>query len=415
MFDFIEHIIYLGILYIIHLPLQPCGIMQFLKRLFRDDGQTFQIPKHRLYLAVTVIAISFLFVVTLLFALGLSFQFKSGDLESLSVATQTKLNELESKLNENVSRINELYILKEKIEKQLPDNKKNSNDGKGGHYEPLPSANLSSLPTLGVAIKYIESSINTINETLPQLKADFIKSSEDLSNILDGVPLIGSYTFSSDYGERIDPFTSQLAMHSGVDFAAPIGTPVVAAATGKVSKLTTIEEGGAYGRSVEITHANGALTKYGHLESITVGLNTDVKKGDVIGEVGNTGRSTGPHLHFEVIVNNQHINPMSVISPFPIKPNAVAVAAYNATVKGKCANLKLITSDENSKIMHDCIASGGRKANALVMAKRGQVNVKSFNSSSFSNHCYTVDSENRLIIGSKSACANDAGKLNTTK
>ena len=389
--------------------------MQFLKRLFRDDGQTFQIPKYRLYLAVTVIAVSFLLVLTVLFAFGLSIQFKSGDMEPVSVETQNKLNELESKLNENVNRINEIFILKEKIEKQLPDNKKNSNDGKGGHYEPLPPANLSSLPTLGAAITYIESSISAINETLPQLKADFIKSSEDLSNILDGVPLIGSYTFSSDYGERIDPITSQLAMHSGVDFAAPIGTPVVAAAAGKVSKLTTIEEGGAYGRSVEITHANGAITKYGHLDSIATSLHTNVKKGEVIGEVGNTGRSTGSHLHFEVIVNNQHINPMSVISPFPIKPNAVSVAAYNASVKGKCANLKLITNDENSKIMQDCIASGGRKANALVVAKRGQINVKSFNSGSFSNHCYTVDSENRLIIGSKSACANDAGKSNTTK
>lgn len=389
--------------------------MRFLKRLFIDDGQTFQISKRRAYIAISIACMVCFLILSVLFALGLNVSFKSEAMESISPETQNKLNELESKLNENVNRINEIFILKEKIEKQLPDNKKNSKDGKGGLYEPLPPASLSNFPTLSAAINYIDVSIARINETLPQLKADFIRSSEDLSNILDGVPLIGPYTFSSDYGERIDPFTSQLAMHSGVDFAAPIGTPVVAAAAGTVSKITSIEEGGAYGRSIEITHANGAITKYGHLNAITVGLSTPVKKGDVIGEVGSSGRSTGSHLHFEVIVNNQHINPMSVISPFPIKPNAVSVAAYNSEVKGRCANLKLITSDVNSKIMQDCIASGGRKANALVAAKRGQINVKNFNAGSFSNHCYTVDSENRLIIGSKSACANDAGKSSAAK
>lgn len=117
---------------------------------------------------------------------------------------------------------------------------------------------------------------------------------------------------SSDFGSRIDPVTKKKnAFHSGIDIAAPKGTPVKASESGIV-KFAGFHKGG-YGNLIIIEHSKGFATYYGHLSKIDAGQNEKIKKGSVIGAVGSTGRSTGPHLHFEIRRGDQAIDPDSLI------------------------------------------------------------------------------------------------------
>jgi murein DD-endopeptidase MepM/ murein hydrolase activator NlpD len=120
-------------------------------------------------------------------------------------------------------------------------------------------------------------------------------------------PLPTEHDITSSFGTRIDPFTRSFAMHSGIDFRAPTGTPVRATAPGKV-----IEAGpnGGYGRMIEIDHGHGISTRYAHLSSIAVNEGDTIRKGQIIGAVGSTGRSTGPHLHYEIRIDEDASDPM---------------------------------------------------------------------------------------------------------
>ncbi len=111
---------------------------------------------------------------------------------------------------------------------------------------------------------------------------------------------------SSRFGFRMDPFHHRLALHAGIDFKAAYGAPVLAAAPGVVTRAGWT---GSYGRLVEIRHDNGVVTRYAHLSRVTVRTGQRVRRGQEIGKLGNTGRSTGPHLHYETRVNGSPINP----------------------------------------------------------------------------------------------------------
>lgn len=116
---------------------------------------------------------------------------------------------------------------------------------------------------------------------------------------------------TSGFGMRTHPVLGYTKMHKGVDFAAPIGTPIYAAADGVIEKAGRFS---SYGNYIRIRHSSKLGTAYGHLSRYAKGIRpgTRVKQGQVIGYVGNTGRSTGPHLHFEVLVNGVQVNPRSV-------------------------------------------------------------------------------------------------------
>ncbi len=117
-------------------------------------------------------------------------------------------------------------------------------------------------------------------------------------------PLEGRVT--SSFGERLDPFNGEGAFHSGIDICAPYGTPVRAAADGDV---TGVPLGTGYGRGIVIDHGHDVHTVYGHLSAIAVLPGQHVMRGQVIGYVGESGRATGPHLHYEVRVHNVPVNP----------------------------------------------------------------------------------------------------------
>jgi murein DD-endopeptidase MepM/ murein hydrolase activator NlpD len=123
-------------------------------------------------------------------------------------------------------------------------------------------------------------------------------------------PVIGEVEFTSGFGVRTDPFLGRPAMHTGLDFRASTGDPVRATANGKV-----VSSGwsGGYGRMVEIDHGNGLSTRYGHLSEINVKVGDTIKIGQVIGAVGSTGRSTGPHLHYETRIDGEAVDPQKFL------------------------------------------------------------------------------------------------------
>lgn len=114
--------------------------------------------------------------------------------------------------------------------------------------------------------------------------------------------------FTSGYGVRSDPFQGRSAMHAGIDLAGPVGTPIYATADGVVT--TAGYNSGGYGNLIKIDHGRGIETRYGHLSSLSVREGARVKRGDVIGRMGSTGRSTGSHLHYEVRVDGKAVNPI---------------------------------------------------------------------------------------------------------
>ena len=117
-------------------------------------------------------------------------------------------------------------------------------------------------------------------------------------------PVEGQVTGS--FGERIDPFNGEGAFHSGVDIGSSYGHPIVAPADGVVTMTDTM---GGYGKTIMISHGNGISTRYGHLSGFAVAAGQHVQRGEVIGYVGESGRSTGPHLHYEVRINDTPVNP----------------------------------------------------------------------------------------------------------
>jgi murein DD-endopeptidase MepM/ murein hydrolase activator NlpD len=123
-------------------------------------------------------------------------------------------------------------------------------------------------------------------------------------------PVIGEVEFTSGFGIRSDPFLGRPAMHTGLDFRAAAGDPVRATANGKVASAGWA---GGYGRMVEIDHGNGLSTRYGHLSEIGVKVGDVIKIGQVIGAVGSTGRSTGPHLHYETRIDGEAVDPQKFL------------------------------------------------------------------------------------------------------
>ena len=138
-----------------------------------------------------------------------------------------------------------------------------------------------------------------------------------LERALNGIPQVvpaSVQNITSGFGYRRDPFNGRGAMHAGIDFKGAMGSPIFAAADGRVS-FAGWKSG--YGQAIEITHGNGMLTRYAHLSRIGVKVGQPVEAGATIGGLGNTGRSTGPHLHLEVRINDRAVNPRPFLEAAP--------------------------------------------------------------------------------------------------
>ena len=168
-------------------------------------------------------------------------------------------------------------------------------DSKGGTYIPDSMSDLRD--------DAIISKINKIYKAVDDL--EYYR--EVSQNVPFGKP-IWSYWVSSKFGVRDDPFNSKKAGHKGVDLASRTGNKIKVQARGKVTRTVISNKG--YGNLVEVDHGNGFLTKYAHLHVIYVKKGDYLNTGDDIGEVGNTGRSTGPHLHYEILYRGHPVDPM---------------------------------------------------------------------------------------------------------
>jgi murein DD-endopeptidase MepM/ murein hydrolase activator NlpD len=143
----------------------------------------------------------------------------------------------------------------------------------------------------------------------------------------------------SGFGWRTDPFSGEMSRHEGIDFAAPVGTPIHAAAGGVV---VVAEHHPVWGNVVEIDHGKGLMTRYAHGSRLTVGAGALVKRGQKVAEVGNTGRSTGPHLHFEVHSRGVPQNPAKFLlaDSNPLQPQAAGTGRVDLKALANAATAR---------------------------------------------------------------------------
>jgi len=165
------------------------------------------------------------------------------------------------------------------------------------------------VPALDTMLDSMDAQIDDRRRQLTALQS-LIMTRELARQIVPGGRPVESGYISSLYGQRTDPFDGNQASHHGIDFAGAAGTQVLSVADGIVSHTGT---DGGYGRIVEITHGNGYVTRYAHNAKLLVKQGQTVKRGDPIALMGSTGRSTGTHLHFEVLRHGQSINPLSFV------------------------------------------------------------------------------------------------------
>ncbi len=159
---------------------------------------------------------------------------------------------------------------------------------------------------LGANAGPFEKQLYRINVT----RADMDRLNRTLAQVPYRKPVVGEVEFTSGFGVRSDPFLGRPAMHTGLDFRAATGDPARDTANGKV---VSAGWAGGYGRMVEVDHGNGLSTRYGHLSEINVKVGEIVKIGQVIGLVGSTGRSTGPHLHYETRIDGEAVDPQKFL------------------------------------------------------------------------------------------------------
>ena len=158
-------------------------------------------------------------------------------------------------------------------------------------------------------IEKLSLALEEQNQNLARLEHYLITQDRLVAGFPDGEPVKDGWV-SSFYGYRLDPFNGKKTFHKGVDIAAKTGTAVVAAADGIVS---WVEQSPSYGGLVEVDHGNGYVTRYAHNKTLKVEKGQRVSKGDVLALIGSTGRSTGPHLHYEVLRDGLNINPSSLL------------------------------------------------------------------------------------------------------
>lgn len=164
-------------------------------------------------------------------------------------------------------------------------------------------------PDLSTLLNGLEQKISSRDAQLAALENALLSKKLDEQIRPDGRPVRDGH-ISSYFGERQDPFTGHQAFHKGIDFASSRGADVIAVAAGVV---TFAGEKAGYGTLVEVSHGNGLVTRYGHNEALAVGIGRTVSRGDTLAYVGSTGRSTGPHVHFEVLKDGRQIDPLSFI------------------------------------------------------------------------------------------------------
>jgi murein DD-endopeptidase MepM/ murein hydrolase activator NlpD len=228
-----------------------------------------------------------------------------------------RLAKMQSMLDATAQDIRQLQQLKNRFMEiatpaSLRDRNASKEDGRGGPLLLMPSRRSALDPTqpLSETLDNAMGEFGQFNKTISSMRTDWDKQLQWLQTLPTGVPIGGDFRMTSGFGMRVDPFTHTLARHEGLDFTAMHGTPILAAADGLVTRSGWED---TYGNIVEVTHSEGFMTRYAHISKRHVTEGQRVKRGQHIADVGSTGRSTGPHLHYEVFRHGHVLNPAQVL------------------------------------------------------------------------------------------------------
>ncbi len=198
--------------------------------------------------------------------------------------------------------------------------------GRGGPMLPKGARELS-LTELQQSVDGLQKQIDRRGDSLAVLDTEWQRVMSSRTRIPSEAPVSNAGFSSSSFGWRIDPFTGKSAMHEGVDFIAPVGTPILAAAGGLVVTASFHPQ---FGNMIEVDHGNGIITRYAHASRLLAKKGDVVKRGQKIAEIGTTGRSTGAHLHFEVRVADVPQNPADFLAKNGMpRPGPATIAALN--------------------------------------------------------------------------------------
>ncbi|MCW8879510.1 MAG: peptidoglycan DD-metalloendopeptidase family protein [Kangiellaceae bacterium] len=235
------------------------------------------------------------------------------ELEIAKQSSQQQINALTAKLGMMQAHIRRLDAAGERIVNisGLDAKEFNFNDAPAiGGPEKAASSETTDIADLLAALNEIDGQLDSREQQLSVLESLLMDKHMGVERYISGRPIKKGW-MSSYYGTRNDPFTGKPAWHGGVDFAGKEGSEVVSTAAGVVSWVGNRY---GYGLLIEINHGDGLVTRYGHNKQALVKKGDVVKKGQAISKMGNTGRSTGAHVHYEVLKNGRTVNPLPYVN-----------------------------------------------------------------------------------------------------
>lgn len=234
--------------------------------------------------------------------------------QKVEAVYRERLDNLRQTMSATVQEIRQLEALKNRFMEvatpvNLRDKYSKKDDARGGPWLP---PRFQSSPSRDLSHDFASAldEFAQTEEAVKNLSQNWSNQLSWLHALPTGIPMGKDFRVTSGFGIRNDPFTGQLAMHEGLDFVAEVGSPILATAAGTVTRSGWDT---SYGNVVEITHVEGFTTRYAHLSKRTVEVGQKVQRGETIAQLGSTGRSTGPHLHYEVIRNDRVLNPTQML------------------------------------------------------------------------------------------------------
>ncbi|MCQ2307392.1 MAG: M23 family metallopeptidase [Bacteroidales bacterium] len=222
-----------------------------------------------------------------------------------------KIDKIDALMTEMQDRDNNIYRVIFEAE-PIPSSIRKAGYGDASRYEVLNGyENSEMVSNIAKKIDILESQLYVQSKSFDDVYKMAINKKEMLGCIPAIMPLknVDVTRISSHYGYRTDPFYKVQKFHGGIDFSAPIGTPIYCPGDGKVVKVEKAKSG--YGNFIIIDHGYGYKTRYAHINKSLVRVGQKVKRGEEIAHVGNSGKSTAPHLHYEVIKNGKNVNPIN--------------------------------------------------------------------------------------------------------
>jgi murein DD-endopeptidase MepM/ murein hydrolase activator NlpD len=234
--------------------------------------------------------------------------------QKVEAGYRDRLDQLRQTLNTTVQEIRQLEALKNRFmdiatPTNLRDKFTKKEEAKGGPWV-APRYQSNRTQPLHQDLSIALDEFTQTQAAVKSLAQTWTTQLSWLNALPTGVPMGKEYRVTSGFGIRNDPFTGQLAMHEGLDFVAEHGSSIVATAAGTVTRSGW---DASYGNVVEISHLEGFTTRYAHLSKRIVEEGQKVQRGETIAQLGSTGRSTGPHLHYEVMRHDRVLNPMQVL------------------------------------------------------------------------------------------------------